>query len=217
MKQSTNNNTNTVKKTAILAAAFIAIVRDGATLDNTASQILLHLREADADTLDKFDGLVGEAYAENGWQRGGGRPKDGTKIKPVPEVVRTYVSQIRAAYKLELKVLKYDSIAALREAVRVTRREALAEQREAANEDTEIVSSPELAGVRVEGEEQLNGAVFHDLIVVHAALDEDERNRLEATLERTLKKFLAPIKSKLKTAPPAKQPAKSAQRAAMLH
>lgn len=214
-KQAANN---IVKQIAILAAPFLAIVKDGETLDNTASQILLTMRDASADTLDKFDVMVGDAYAENGWQRGGGRPKDGTKIKPVPEVVRTYVSQIRAAYKLELKVLKYDSIRALREAVRLTRREALAEKREAEkDEDTEIVSSPELVGVRVEGEGQLNGAVFHDLIVVREALDEEEKARLDASLERTLKKFLAPIKSKLKTAPP-KQPVKAQQAAvARLH
>ena len=202
--------TQAIKKIS-LAATLVAIVKEGDAMDSTASKILVAIREAKAVTLDEFDKMLIEAYAENNWQKGGGRPKIGAAQTPVPEVVRTYVSEIRAAYRLELDVLTFDNIKTLRNAVRDKRRAALGEPETGAEES----KKPHLAGLTIRGEDRLNGALFHDLIVVHEVLADDEKAKFEASLERLFKKFFKPVQEKLTIPPRAIQ--KAAERGATLH
>ena len=105
-------------------------------------------------------------------------------------MVRTYVSEVRGAYRLGLDVLTYTSIADLRNDIRATRREAIAESAERARR-------PELVGITIKTDNKLNGALFHDLIVVYEALDEAQQDAMEQALERALKKFLKPISGQL--------------------
>jgi len=155
--------------------------------------------------------MLETAYAENGWQKGGGRPKTGVINTPVPEVVRTYASEIRAAYRLELDVLTFDNIKTLRNAVRDKRRKLLG-----IPESSEGTQKPkQLEGVTVSGTAHMNGALFHDLIVIYEVLPDEEQSKLEASLERLLKKFFKPAKEKLTIPPRAIQ--KAAERGVTLH
>lgn len=200
---------NTVQKIS-LAAILVDIVKEGDAMDSTASKILTAIRQAKAVMLEEFDKMLEAAYTENGWQKGGGRPKIGASTVTVPEVVRTYASEIRAAYRLELDVLTFDNIKTLRNAVREKRRKLLG-----APESEERVEKPHLAGLTVRGEDRLNGGLFHDLIVVHDVLPDAEKAKFEASLERLLKKFFKPVQEKLTIPPRAIQ--KAAERGATLH
>jgi hypothetical protein len=180
-------------KKLILAQVLIEMATIADNLDSVAGRVLTAIKQANADTLEKFEALVDAAYKENGWQKGGGRPENGKAHTPVPGMVKQYMSEIRVAYSIGLPVLDYTSIGVLREDIRKKRGEVLA---------ANIAGSPrpqELKGVTVKTEGKLNGSLFHDLITVHGALSPADKTAMEKTLNATLKKYQKIVGDTLKT------------------
>jgi hypothetical protein len=167
-----------------LAAAFAVIGKEGQALDSRADAVLRIVKDLKIKNAESFNEAVREAYVANGWNAVVGKPKAGVKVVPVPSTVKQYVSAIRGAFALELRVLSYSSFYALRQELKATRAELRAKA-----EKKEARKAPELVGIRLVEPAQLTGAIFHDLAVLHGALDNARRPRLLAALERVKRDF----------------------------
>lgn len=155
-------------------------------VDDAASGILKAVKEAGADTLDKFDALVMEAYEAHGWNYKAGRPLPGTEVEPVPVTIRTYVSEVRAAYREDLDVFQFDSMYALRLAVRRNRKPIHPSETRALWSEL-----PELNGLRISKGAKFNGALFHDLVIAYEKAPPEVRTKAEARVKRMLKDIRA--------------------------
>ncbi len=188
----------------MLANIFVEITKASTKMDSVAGKVFGALVEAKANTLDKFETLVAAAYAANNWQRGGGRPTE--ENEKVPGAVKTYVSELKAAYILKLPVLSYSSLEVLRRDVRIRRHKV-------AVAGVDGAKDPALAGVALSSDTKLNDAVFHDLCVVYLRLGKVQRSQMEQALQRVLKKAMAPVRNLLIP----RKPPTPAQEAAVLH
>ncbi len=171
-----------ISHTKGLANTFRRIAAAAEKLEDTASHILKVVADINASDLETFDQLVREAYRQNGWNERPGRPST-EAATTVPKIVRTYVSEIRAAFRLGLKVRTFESFYQLRMAIREKREQLEAEANVAAK------SWPALRGVKVSSPDKLNGALFHDLIVIYDHLDEESGAALERSVKRLLGKY----------------------------
>lgn len=162
-----------------LASVFAQIEKCAESLEGVAAGILHAVKANNAHTLDQFNDMVAEAYGRNGWSQRAGRPAVGSSEKPAPEAVKVYVSTVRAAYRMQLKVLTFDTMGALRIAIR-EKRAASAEAKP---------KSPELRGVQLTTETSLNGALWHDAMVVWDHLPAEQRELFETQVRRLLAKY----------------------------
>jgi len=158
-----------------LATIFARINKASVGIEATASQILEVVKLNDTNTLDKFNLLVSAAYERNGWSRRQGRPKAGDV--PAPRAVQVYVSTIRRAYRMGIKVLKCDNMQAVRDALTKPR-------------GNQPDVNPELKGVQVAASNSLNGAVWHDVLVVWEHIPAEEQQALEASVRKLLERYV---------------------------
>lgn len=137
------------------------------------------LKAVNVKTLEQFNALIKEAYDQNGWSQHAGRPIAGSKDKPAPDAVKLYVSSFRAAYRMKLDVLSFQTVGTMRAAVRDSRSErAQGPER-----------PPELVGVQVSAENRMTGSLYHDLIVVDQHLPPNERAELEREVRKLLVRY----------------------------
>lgn len=170
----------TKKQTITLTKIFSSLGDLDNTKEGLGSDLLSFLRDHDCVTLELANEQFGIAYDENGWSRSAGRPKEGATEKPAPSTVKNYVSTLRRAYNAEMDVLSFATMWELRVALRELR-----------DVDRDVQpKAPELKGVQVKKVDVINGALWHDLVVVWEHLPEDERGSLEAKLERLLSQFI---------------------------
>lgn len=163
-----------------LAAALSVLARDGSVLDSKAENVLRILKAEKIKDLKTFNAEVREAYKANGWNAGAGRPKEGSKLEPVPATVKQYVSSIRRAFRFKMQVLAYSSFYALRVDLK----------KEAARVRKPRTNGPkELIGIRLANPEQLTGNMFHDLAVLYDALDRSRKPKMLAALARVQRDF----------------------------
>lgn len=158
-----------------LATIFAQIETAAAHVDDVASAMLATIKAAGATTLDEFNELVADAYAANGWSQRMGRPAPGDK--PAPGAVKMYVSTVRRAYKLQLDVLSFETMEALRKACRGVERPAPAER------------PAQLRGLSLSSDAGLNGAVFHDVVVVWEHLNAERQAELEKQIQRLVSRY----------------------------
>jgi len=165
-----------------LKTVFKRIASKADALEDTASAILDILREARIRDLGAFNALVAEAYHANGWRMGSGRPPaEDDGLTSAPDAVRAYVSQVRAAYSEKLDVLGFETMYALRkEVARVRRMKRSPRAR---------IHFPEFAGVELRDATELNGALFHDLLVLYEHVPEDVRESINRRVKRMLTEF----------------------------
>lgn len=191
-QQTTEKQTRRARRAADpsqrFATALAKIGRDAEKLETTAGQLLATIRDAKVSTLQRFDELAAAAYRANGWQHGRGRPRKDAETAPVPNMVQVYVAELRAAFSLDLPVGRFDSMYSLRKAIREARR---------GTSRTRGGGSGALTGVAVSSPDRRNGALFHDLVVVYRALDEEGREAMERALERALRRFVKPVADRL--------------------
>lgn len=159
-----------------LATIFNRINKAHGALESTAAQILEVVKLNDANTLDKFNEMVAAAYDRNGWSSRQGRPRPGDISAPT--AVQVYVSTLRRAYRMGIKVLKCSNMEDIR---RETRKVARGNQPE---------QSPELKGVQVAASSTLNGAVWHDVLVVWEHIPAEEQQALEASVRKLLERYV---------------------------
>jgi ribosomal protein L33 len=175
-----------------LARALRAVGEQGQQLESTASAVLGIIKDAKALSIKKFDKLVRAAYKENGWNARSGRPVAGdAKLESVPGTVRTYVTVIRRAMRLKLKVGKYQTFTALRTALElksVPRK--VAGGRKSSAEVFRLPAPIEgsFTGVSIE-EKNPNGALFHDLAITYAKLPSDHQALFERQVKRLIAKY----------------------------
>lgn len=158
-----------------LATIFTRIQKAHAGMETTASQIIEVIKLNDANTLEKFNEMVSTAYDRNGWSSRQGRPRPGDIS--APQAVQVYVSTLRRAYRLGLKVLKFTNMEEVRRELRKHRGD-------------QPTQPPELKGVQVAASSTLNGAVWHDVLVVWEHIPNDEQQALEASVRKLLERYL---------------------------
>lgn len=184
-----------------LARAFKAVASQEQQLESTASSILAIVRGAKALTAKKFDTLVEAAYEAAGWNTRPGRPSGDEPAKDaVPDTVRTYVTVIRRAIRVKLKVGTFKTFSALRTAlaektaptpIRPTRA-AAGPTKANGNGHARIPKdlTENFIGIEVDKPAEPNGALFHDLATTYIKLPDEHRNMLGRQLARLLHKYL---------------------------
>lgn len=177
-----------------LAKVFQALVYQSTALDSTASQILGIVKGARALNEERFDRMVEAAYTAAGWNAAPGRPKNGEEPKgAVPDTVRTYVTIIRRALRLGMKVSRYATFTALRTALekRVRPKPARGSRTRHAN-GTQIPSAfkEDFVGITIEKPREQNGALFHDLTATFLLLPDKPRAEMGRKLNALLHEYL---------------------------
>lgn len=166
--------------TVELSSILSSIESASGIMDDLARQMLGVVKEAKASTLDAFNEMVSEVYAVNGWSQVAGRPSADSDLKPAPDAVKFYISNIRAAYRLKLDVLGFDTIGALRLAVKEVR---------AATRVPKDHPEPAVDGVLLTDGERMTGAVFHDLLVLRSNLPEMVQTKLDEECHKLLLRY----------------------------
>jgi hypothetical protein len=168
-----------------LAEVFYGLQEAADSMEDISKGILEEIKAAKANTLEKFNKMVEEAYRENNWSQKPGRRVVGDTLQSAPRAVTFYVSTIRAAYRLDLKVMSYDLMEAIRNDIAAARK-AL---REAGKAHIEATQAPEVAGIQVQQEKALTGALWHDAVVLWDHLPDEQRAMFEAQVRRLLTKY----------------------------
>lgn len=185
-----------MKTESKLAKAFLAIATQENALDSTASTVLAIVKDVRGLNGEKFDDLVKAAYDAAGWNTRPGRPDaDAEKRGEVPATVRTYVTVIRRALRVGIRVSRFATFSALRVALaaktvhegggRGGRRTAHANGVARIPKDL----AQNFIGVAIEKPKDANGALFHDLASTYLALPEEHRNVLGRQLNALLVKY----------------------------
>lgn len=192
------------EKTPVLALAgpLKEIAATGQRVEAAATTLLTAIRRADLQTLGAFDDAINAAFEANKWNARPGRPaKD---RRQVPHTVRTYVWEIRSAYRVGLEVWTFKTMYELRMRKKALQ-EADAVEATGDGEDTPAVTIPEevtqdLLGVRIVDIKRPNGALFHDLICAFVALPQGDRALLGRQLARLLHKYQPSVQTQEKKA-----------------
>lgn len=163
-----------------LATIFTQIEVGANQLDDVASRILTAIKEAKADTLDKFNELTWRAYDAKGWSRRIGAPVAGDV--PAPSAVKVYVSTIRAAYRLGVKLLDLSAISEVRKAVKAARTGLAASTPKAD-------PVPELKGVHLDKANKLTGNLWHDAIFLWENLPDSQQKALEDKVRKLVEQY----------------------------
>lgn len=196
------------------------VLKDIATqehvMDSTASRVLAICKDVRGLDGEKFDALVREAYEANGWNTRPGRPNGDEEPKQeVPATVRTYMTTIRRALRMGLKVTRYSTFSALRVAlVAKTLKEGSRGGRERVPESRRIGQingaarlpkdvQEDFVGVSIEKPKDTNGALFHDLAAVFIGLPDEHRDVLGRQLSKLLMKYRPLATLPLAVPPPA--------------
>lgn len=166
------------QKRVELAMVLVDIGRESEKVDSAAKGILSAIKQEGARSIEDFNAMVSAAYERNGWSTQVGRPTADAK-QPAPHAVKLYVSLVRGAYRAGLDVATFDTISAMRVAIKEARNHASAP----------APKPPELRGLSVSHENTLNGAIFHDVVIVWEKLPEADKSELEAAIRRLLKRY----------------------------
>ncbi len=166
------------------------IAEQGDKLDNVAGAFMKLVKEEQIDTLEKFNPWLAVGYEENGWSNVIGRPVPGSTLVPAPRAVKQYASMFRAAYKYEMKVMEFDTVRQMVDAV--------AEKRKELARPTEVIKDPELKGVLVKAGNHMNGALWHDAIVVVEHLGDDDKDDFEQRLRKLVMRFQSKVPKEIR-------------------
>lgn len=178
-----------------LARPLAEIASTGEKVEAAATGLLTAIRIAGLQTLGAFDDAISTAYEANRWNNRPGKPAKDRRA--VPHTVRTYVWEIRSAYRAGLEVWTFKTMYELR-----MRKKALAEADSVeTTTDEEAAASPfpaevvqDLEGVRVLDVKRPNGALFHDLICVFVGLPQESRAMFGRQLARIMHRYQAEAK-----------------------
>lgn len=168
-----------------LAEVFVQIESAANSMEDISKGILAAIKEAKATTLNKFDAMVTEAYKANDWSQKAGRRSPGDTTTSAPRAVTFYVSNIRAAYRLKLKVLDYDLMQAIRDDIAKARKR----ERDAKKATSQLARAPEVVGIQLQQENTLTGALWHDAVVLWDHLPSEQRALFEKQVRGLLTKY----------------------------
>ena len=185
-----------MKKQTDLSVILANIETAAAAVDDLAKQMLAVIKAAKADTLPAFDAMVAEAYKKNGWSQVAGRPSADSPLKPAPDAVKLYISNVRAAYRLNLDVLSFETIGAMRTAIKEKRAEIRAERALVPAEPV----PPALVGVQFTDGDELTGATLHDVLVLYSHLPEVSQAKLVEEIRKLTVRYVKAAPEFLKLA-----------------
>lgn len=175
----------------LIAQALAAVAEQGEKIESTAGGMLQSIRDGNIRTIEAYDDAVKKAYEVNGWHVRRGKPTDDRRL--VPGSVRTYVWELRAAFKDELPVWTYKTFYEMRLARKKIATPSAGQgggSRTQASAGTETQSDlPALVGVRMTNGTEPNGGLFHDMILLYMKLSTDARTLLERNLSRLLHRY----------------------------
>lgn len=166
------------------------IAEQGDKMDNVAGTLLKLVKEENIDSLEKFNEWLAVGYEENGWSSVIGRPMAGSTLTAAPRAVKQYAATFRAAFGYEMKVSDYESMRNLTDAV--------VDKRKALNKPVEVIKDPELKGVLVRAGNHMNGALWHDAIVVIEHLNDDDRDEFEQRLRKLVMRFQSKVPKEIR-------------------
>jgi len=166
------------------------IAEQGDKMDNVAGAFMKLVKEEKIDTLEKFNPWLSIGYEENGWSNVIGRPVPGSTLVPAPRSVKQYASMFRAAYKYEMDVMAFESVRQMVDAV--------AEKRKELAKPPERLQDPELKGVLLRSTGHMNGALWHDAIVVIEHLNDDDRDEFEQRLRKLVMRFQSKVPKEIR-------------------
>ena len=169
-----------------LAADFLNIARKAKGVESAANGMFSTLKSEDVRDLNHFNDLTRDAFQANGWSQTAGRPVAGAKEKPAPDAVKLYVSTFRAAYRLKLDVLSFETVGAMRTTIREIR--AAAHQRKLA--EPPAPSRPEMEGVEVKNPDILIGRLWHDVMLVAEKIPVGVQQEMEREVRMVMQRFL---------------------------
>jgi hypothetical protein len=161
------------------------IAEQGDKLDDVAGGFMKLVKEEGIDTLEKFDPWLALGYEDNGWSNVVGRPAPGSTLTPAPRAVKQYASAIRAALKLGLVIADYEKMRNLVDAV-------MAKRKSLATPPAKL-PDPELKGVLIRSTGHMNGALWHDAIVVIENLNEEDKDDFEQRLRKLVMRFQSKV------------------------
>lgn len=168
------------------------IAEQGDKLDNVAGAFMKLVKEEKIDTLEKFNPWLAVGYEENGWSNVIGRPVPGSTLTPAPRAVKVYASMYRAAYKYEIDVMQFQNVRQLTDAV--------ADHRKKLTTVPVRIQDPELKGVLVKAGNRMNGALWHDAIVVIEHLGDDDKDEFEQRLRKLVMRFQSKVPKEIRKA-----------------
>lgn len=168
-----------------LAEVFTQIQSAANSMEDISKGILAAIKDAKATTLVRFNSMVEAAYKVNGWSQKAGRRLPGDTTTSAPRAVTFYVSNVRAAYRLKLKVMGYELMQALRDDIAKARKAS----RDAAKGKTQAEVAPELVGLQLQQENSLTGALWHDAVVLWEHLPDEQRALFEKQVRGLLTKY----------------------------
>lgn len=166
------------------------IAEQGDKMDNVASAFMKLVKEEKIDTLEKFNPWLSIGYEENGWSNVIGRPVPGSTLVPAARSVKQYASMFRAAYKYEMDVMEFESVRQMVDAV--------AEKRKEIAKPPERLPDPELKGVLLRSTGHMNGALWHDAIVVIENLNEEDKDDFEQRLRKLVMRFQSKVPKEIR-------------------
>ena len=166
------------------------IAEQGDKLDNVAGAFMKLVKEENIDTLEKFNPWLMIGYEENGWSNVIGRPVPGSTLIPAPRAVKQYASMFRAAFKYEMKVTEFESVRQMVDAV--------AEKRKELATPPVKPSDPELKGVLLRSTGHMNGALWHDAIVVIENLNDEDKDDFEQRLRKLVMRFQSKVPKEIR-------------------
>lgn len=187
-----------IKSQEQLAHAFDAIIKQQTKIDDVAGGILAAIKQARATTIEKFDSMVYAVYDAKGWNYQLGRPSADASIVKVPQIIRTYVSTVRAAYMLCLPVTQYESLYQLRQDLRSRRQQD--RPTAAGGVGSGDFAGSLIEGIRITKSDEFNGQPVHDLAVVYIHLPDDERDLLDRSINRLVSRYTPTVESRLSAA-----------------
>jgi hypothetical protein len=167
-----------------LAEVFTQIQSAANTMEDISKGILAAIKAAKANTLEKFNAMVEAAYKANGWTQKSGRRLPGDDRTTAPKAVTFYVSTIRAAYRLKLKVVSYDLMQAVRDDIAKARKA----RRDAEKAKEQPVTEPDLAGVSIKNPDELTGDFWHDVLFFATKLPAEQQQWFKAQVQRAYNK-----------------------------
>jgi hypothetical protein len=151
--------------------------------DGIANGLFAPLKQLKVKTLEQAEDIFAKAYELNNWSQSQGRPAAGSTTEPAPGAVKQYLSYFRRAYRLKLDVISFETIGAMRVAIREKAKTAVHAQGPE--------RPPELRGIEIRDENRLTGALFHDVPALWQRLPEGQGDLFLQKIQEVYDFFLA--------------------------
>lgn len=166
-----------------MTTAFKNVVNQADKLEESATSILVVAQQEKVLTVEEFDQLVSQSYQEMNYSQQVGRPAEGSTLLPAPPTLRNYISIMRRMYKLKLDVMSFKTMMDVRKGIK----DAVAKRKVKVAKSVDELAA--MRGVKIAKEEEMIGAVVHDIGVVMKHLDRTDQDEFEQKLQKLLRQF----------------------------